>query len=73
MTEFQKNVYAVVAAIPSGETRSYKEIATAVGQPNTARAVGNVLNKNTNPSIPCHRVIKSNGKPGGYISGRNCK
>ena len=53
--------------IPKGETRSYKEIATLIGKPNSARAVANACGRNPYPiTIPCHRVIKSNGDLGGY-------
>ena len=48
---------------------SYKEVAEKAGSPKTWRAVGNVLNKNKNPKIPCHRVICSNGKIGRYNRG----
>ena len=56
--------------IPEGEVRSYKEIAIAIGKPNSARAVANACGKNPSPiEIPCHRVIKSNG----YLGGYSCK
>ena len=56
-----------VKKIPKGKTRSYQEIAVSVGKPNSARAVANACGKNPYPiTIPCHRVIKSNGDLGGY-------
>lgn len=48
---------------------SYAEVAIRVGFPKAFRAVGNVLNKNKNPDIPCHRVVRSDGKIGGYNKG----
>jgi O-6-methylguanine DNA methyltransferase len=70
---FSEQVYAVVKQISRGKTMSYKEIARAAGRPRAWRAVGNILNKNKNPLIPCHRVIRSDGKPGGYRGGRKKK
>ncbi len=69
-TPFQQKVYAVVKKIPKGSTLTYKQIAEKIGNPNAARAIGNALNKNYNPNIPCHRVIRSDGKLGGYNRGR---
>jgi|GEM_PF-180570 len=63
---FQQRVFDVVKKIPKGETRTYKEVARAAGSPRAYRAVGNILNKNYDPAIPCHRVIRSDGKTGGY-------
>ena len=66
-TEFQIKDWKEIAKIPLGETRSYKEIATAIGSPNSSRAVANACGKNPYPiKIPCHRVIKSDGSIGGY-------
>lgn len=74
MTQFQKKVYTIVSRIPKGQTMTYKEVAIAVGEPKAYRAVGNVLNKNPFfGKIPCHRVIRSDGKPGGYVLGTNKK
>ncbi len=69
MSVFQEKVYQVVKSIPAGKTMSYKEVAERAGFPNAWRAVGNALHKNKNPDIPCHRVIKADGKPGGYNQG----
>ncbi len=69
ISKFQKRIYEVVRKIPKGKTATYKMIALAAGNPNACRAVGNILNKNFNPDIPCHRVIRSDGKIGGYNRG----
>lgn len=60
--KFKEKTLEIVKKIPKGKTLSYKEVAKLVGSPRAWRAVGNVLNKNKLPGIPCHRVIKSNGK-----------
>ncbi len=60
---------AVVALIPKGKVLTYKEVAKKAGNEKACRAVGSILNKNYNPSIPCHRVIRSDGKMGGYNRG----
>lgn len=73
MTEFSKRVYSIVAKIPRGKTMTYKEVALLSGRPRAWRAVGNILNKNTNSKVPCHRVIKSGGEAGGYRLGRKRK
>jgi O-6-methylguanine DNA methyltransferase len=73
MSKFKQSVYGVVKRIPKGKTMSYREVAEKAGFPRAFRAVGNVLNKNRNPKIPCHRVIKSNGRPGGYYLGTKKK
>tara|TARA_B100000927_G_C16282160_1_gene395976 strand:+ start:432 stop:716 length:285 start_codon:yes stop_codon:yes gene_type:complete len=66
-TLFQKKVWLELSKIPKGETRTYKEIAIAIGHPKSARAVANACGKNLQPiKIPCHRVIRSDGKLGGY-------
>lgn len=70
---FKDTVLTVVKKIPKGETLTYKEVAQKAGKPNAYRAVGNILNKNYNPDIPCHRVIRSDGKTGGYNRGREQK
>ena len=71
--KFSEKVYQVVKKIRRGKTMSYKEVAEAAGFPRAWRAVGNVLNKNKNSEIPCHRVIRSNGKIGGYNKGSEKK
>lgn len=70
MTPFAKKVYKVVLSIPLGEVRTYKWVARKAGSPGAYRAVGTVLKNNPYPLIiPCHRVVKSNDKLGGYIFG----
>ena len=60
-------VWKEISKIPFGETRTYKDLAIAIGKPNSSRAVANACGKNPYPVIiPCHRVIKSDGKLGGY-------
>ena len=66
-TNFQKKVWNEIKKIPKGRTTSYKQIAIAIGHPKAARAVANACGKNPNPIItPCHRVIASDGRIGGY-------
>lgn len=72
-TEFSKKVYDVVSEIPEGRVMTYKEVAEAAGRPKASRAVGNILNKNFDPEIPCHRVVRSDGKLGGYNRGSALK
>lgn len=73
-TEFQKRVWAELAKIPYGETRSYKDIAQALKDPNACRAVGTANGKNPiSLIIPCHRVINQSGKMGGYAGGLSIK
>jgi len=69
MSDFQKKVYQVVKQIPKGQVMTYKEVAEKIGNKKAYRAVGNILNKNTNPEVPCHRVVRSDGKIGDYRSG----
>ena len=74
ITLFQKKVYEIVKRIPRGRVFTYKKIAKLAGSPRAWRAVGNILNKNPNLKlIPCHRVIKSNGRIGGYNKGTKKK
>lgn len=70
---FQEKVYEIVKRIPKGSTLMYKEVAKLSGRPKAYRAVGNILNKNYNPEIPCHRVVRSDGKTGGYNRGAENK
>ena len=66
-TKFQVRVWNELKKIPKGETRTYKEIAKLIGKPTAARAVANACGKNPHPiTIPCHRVIRSDGGLGGY-------
>ncbi|MCK4648086.1 MGMT family protein [bacterium] len=74
LTPFQRKVLGVVKTIPSGETRSYKWVAKKMGNPKAVRAVGQALKRNPYPVIiPCHRVIRSDGKLGGYSKGTQKK
>ena len=73
MTSFQKRVYEVVREIPPGKVLTYGEVAKKIGYPKDYRAVGNILNKNKDKRILCHRVIKSDGRVGGYKYGINRK
>ena len=66
---FKNKVYKIVKKIPHGDFLTYKEVARLVGRPKAWRAVGNILNKNKNKKIPCHRVIKSDYGVGGYKNG----
>ena len=70
LTPFQRSVLRACAKIPRGQTRTYSQLARAIGKPKAARAVGNALAKNPlAPKIPCHRVVRADGGLGGY-SGR---
>ena len=73
VTDFKTQVYKAVRRIPKGETKTYKEIAVAAGKPRAWRVIGNILNKNKNPEVSCHRVIRSDGKIGGYNQGTQKK
>ncbi len=72
-SNFSKKILEIVAKIPKGKTMTYKEVACLAGRPYAYRAVGNILNKNYDPKIPCHRVIRSDGKIGGYNRGSKKK
>ena len=70
MTLFEKKVYKAVLGIPLGQVRTYQWVAKRIGYPKAARAVGNALNKNPWPVvIPCHRVVASGGRLGGFSRG----
>jgi methylated-DNA-[protein]-cysteine S-methyltransferase len=69
-TVSQQAVYRAVATIPYGHTASYGQVAAMAGLPRAARFVGTTMAKNAYPVfIPCHRVIKSDGSPGGFGGG----
>lgn len=73
-TPFQARVYAELLKIPYGESRTYKEIATAIGNPKASRAVGMANNRNPIAIIiPCHRVVGTNGSLVGYAGGLSRK
>jgi O-6-methylguanine DNA methyltransferase len=73
MISFSQKVFSIVKNIPKGSVLTYKEVAKKAGKPKAYRAVGNILNKNYNPDIPCHRVVRSDGKFGGYNRGADKK
>ena len=67
-TEFQKMVWAEIKKIPKGKTISYKQLAIKIGKPKAYRAVANACARNPLlETIPCHRVIRGDGKMGGYM------
>lgn len=72
-SSFTERVYKVVSKIPEGQVLSYGEVALLAGNPKACRAVGNILNRNRNPDIPCHRVIRSDGTIGGFALGSDKK
>lgn len=74
MTDFERSVYGVVLKIPLGEVRTYKWVAEKAGNHKAVRAVGQALKKNPyTVIIPCHRVVASGGKLGGYSKGPAAK
>ena len=72
-SSFATHVRDAVRQIPRGETRSYGEVARAIGYPGAARAVGTVMKNNYDPTVPCHRVIRADGRLGGYNRGEERK
>lgn len=69
MQSFTDKVLNVVRKIPKGQTMSYKEVAKKAGNINASRVVGNIMENNFRPDVPCHRVICSDGKIGDYNRG----
>jgi O-6-methylguanine DNA methyltransferase len=69
MKTFTERVLVIVRGIPKGKTMTYEEVAEKAGNPGAARAVGSLMKKNFDPTIPCHRVIRSDGKVGQYNRG----
>lgn len=70
ITSFQKAVYRTTRKIPKGKVATYGQIARFIGSPKATRAVGNALNSNPfAPKVPCHRVVNSDGKIGGFAFG----
>jgi len=66
-TDFQVSVWKELLKIPRGKTKTYKEIALAIGKPNSSRAVANACAQNPYaPAVPCHRVVRSDCSLGGY-------
>ena len=73
-THFQHSVWAALARIPHGETRSYRDIAQAIGKPSAVRAVGSANGRNPLPIVvPCHRVIGADGSLTGFAGGLQAK
>jgi O-6-methylguanine DNA methyltransferase len=74
-TEFQKSVWRELLKIPAGKTKSYGEVAAAIGKPKARRAVGGACGANPIPVlVPCHRILAANKKIGGFTGGleRKC-
>lgn len=69
MKSFKEKVLEVVKKIPKGKTLSYKEVAKRAGHAMASRAVGAIMRGNHDKSVPCHRVIRSDGSLGGYNGG----
>ena len=66
-TTFQLKVWTYLKKIPRGSVKTYSQVAKSIGKPLAVRAVANAIGKNPYaPSIPCHRVIRSDGSLGGY-------
>jgi len=66
-TDFQIKVWNTISKIPKGKVKTYKELAKSIRKPKASRAVANACGKNPFPiKIPCHRVIRSDGRLGGY-------
>ena len=66
-TDFQIKVWNAISKIPRGKVKTYKELARSIRKPKASRAVANACGKNPFPiKIPCHRVIRSDGRLGGY-------
>ena len=73
-TKFQRKVWKYLMKIPKGKVKSYKEVAIGIKMPKSARAVANACGKNPYaPKVPCHRVIRSDGSPGGFSAAGGVK
>lgn len=74
LSSFAQSVYNLCRLIPRGKVSSYSELARALKKPGSARAIGNALNKNPfAPQVPCHRVVRADGRVGGFASGSKQK
>jgi methylated-DNA-[protein]-cysteine S-methyltransferase len=63
-------VYDLLLKIPVGKVSTYGDLARALGNPSASRAIGRILGENPNPiKVPCHRIVMSNGRVGGYAYG----
>ena len=69
MKTFTEKVLEVVRNIPKGKTMTYGQVAARAGAPGAARAVGTLMKNNYDPTVPCHRVIRSDGRVGQYNRG----
>ena len=70
----QQKIFTKLLEVPKGQITTYGELSKAVGMKNGQRAVGKIMNKNPYPVIiPCHRVVMSSGKVGGYAYGDHIK
>jgi methylated-DNA-[protein]-cysteine S-methyltransferase len=70
----EQQVYKKLTEVPQGKVTTYSELANVVGLKNGQRIIGQIMKKNPYPSIiPCHRVVKSDGKVGGYAYGGDVK
>src|SRR5919201_3148070 len=68
------DVYDLLLRIPAGKVSTYGDLAKALGNPSASRAIGRILGRNPNPiTVPCHRVVMSDGKVGGYAHGSDKK
>ena len=73
-TKFQLKVWKYLKTIPKGKVKTYKEVALAINRPKSARAVANACARNPYaPKIPCHRVIRTDGRLGGYSAAGGIK
>jgi O-6-methylguanine DNA methyltransferase len=73
-TEFQRRVWEVLKRIPPGKTLTYAQVAGRIGNPRATRAVGNACGANPTPVlIPCHRVLSTDGRLGGFSGGLDWK
>ncbi len=68
-SDFKKKVLEIVSKIPKGQVMTYGEVAKGAGNVKASRAVGAIMRQNYNPDVPCHRVVASGGKVGGYNMG----
>jgi methylated-DNA-[protein]-cysteine S-methyltransferase len=74
MNELEQRVFKKLLSVPKGRVTTYGELAKAVGLKNGQRIIGQIMNKNPFPVIiPCHRVVKSDGRIGGYFYGKDVK
>jgi len=69
LPSFKERVLRIVRDIPKGSTMSYRDVALRAGSPNAARAVGNIMKNNYDKTVPCHRVVRTDGSIGDYNRG----